>query len=247
MFSTLFYNPLYNALVFLIDIIPGGDVGLATIALTCIVKLVLSPLSKSATKTQLLMKQVEPEMKKIREKYENNKEELAKKTLEFYRENNLNPFASFFLVLIQLPIILALAFVFYKGGLPTIHSEILYSFVSVPSIVTTNFLGIVDIAKTSLVLSILTGIAQFIQIRLSVPAYKKEENQSGKEPTFGEDFAKSMNVQMRYVMPVFMFIVCLNVSGAVALYWITGSLFTIGQELYLKRTVKDKFKTTLSK
>jgi YidC/Oxa1 family membrane protein insertase len=101
------------------------------------------------------------------------------------------------------------------------------------------FLGSIDIAKTSLVLSILTGLTQFIQIRLSVPAYKKEDQP--KNPSFGDDFAKSMNTQMRYVMPIFMFIVCLNVSGAVALYWITGSLFMIGQELYIRRTVKSKF------
>lgn len=239
LFNGLFYNPLYNALVFLIDIIPGGDVGFATIALTCIVKFILFPLSKQATKTQLLMKQLEPEMKVLREKYEKNREELARKTLEFYKQNNLNPFASFFLVLIQLPIILALAFVFYKGGLPVINTEILYSFVQVPTIVNTNFLQYFDITKTSLILSVLTGIAQFIQIRLSVPALEKKEE--GKVQSFGDDFARSMNMQMRYIMPVFMFIVCLNVSGAVALYWITGSIFMIAQELYLRKTVKSKF------
>lgn len=239
LFNGLFYNPLYNALVFLIDIIPGGDVGFATIALTCIVKFILFPLSKQATKTQLLMKQLEPEMKVLREKYEKNREELARKTLEFYKQNNLNPFASFFLVLIQLPIILALAFVFYKGGLLVINTEILYSFVQVPTIVNTNFLQYFDITKTSLILSVLTGIAQFIQIRLSVPALEKKEE--GKAQSFGDDFARSMNMQMRYIMPVFMFIVCLNVSGAVALYWITGSIFMIAQELYLRKTVKSKF------
>ncbi|MBU3668962.1 MAG: membrane protein insertase YidC [Candidatus Taylorbacteria bacterium] len=241
MFSTLFYNPLYNALVFLIDVIPGGDVGIATIVLTCIVKLVLFPLSKQATKTQLLMKKLEPEMKKLREKYEGNREQLALKTLEFYKENNLNPFASFFLILIQLPIILALAFVFLRGGLPVINTEILYSFINVPYVVNTNFLGLVDITKVSLILGVLTGLAQFVQIRLSVPALEKKDVNASKNPSFGEDFQRSMNVQMRYVMPIFMFIVCLNVSGAVALYWITGSIFMIAQELYIRKTVKSKF------
>lgn len=238
MFNTLFYNPLYNALVFLIDVIPGGDVGLATIVLTCVVKFILFPLSKQATKTQLLMKKYEPEMKKIQEQYKNNKEELARKTLEFYRSNNINPFASFFLILIQLPIILALAFVFYRGGLPVINTGILYSFVPTPITVDTVFIGLFDITKTSLILSVLTGVAQFIQIRLSVPPMEKKDET--KEQTFGEDFARSMNMQMRYVMPIFMFIVCLNVSGAVALYWITGSIFMIAQELYLRKTVKNK-------
>lgn len=236
-FHTLFYNPLYNGLILLIDTIPGGDVGVATVILTCIVKFILFPLSKKATKTQMVMKEIEPEMAKIREKFSSNREELARQTLEFYRKNNLNPFASFFLVLIQLPIILALAFVFYQGGLPAIHSELLYSFVKVPSLINTNFLGLFDITKTNFWLSVLTGLAQFVQIRLSVPAHIPAPEGS-KPAGFSDDLARSMNVQMRYVMPIFMFIVCLKLSAAIALYWITGSLFTIAQELYLRKTLK---------
>ena len=236
-FHSLFYNPLYNGLIYLIDVIPGGDVGVATVILTCVVKFILFPLSKKATKTQMVMKEIEPEMAKIREKYGSNREELAKQTLEFYRKNNLNPFASFFLILIQLPIILALAFVFYQGGLPVIHAELLYSFIHVPSVINTNFLGLFDIAKTNFLLSVLTGLAQFIQIRLSVPAHVPAAEGS-KSAGFSDDLARSMNVQMRYVMPIFMFIVCLNLSAAIALYWITGSLFTIAQELYLRKTLK---------
>ncbi len=237
LFHAVFYDPLYNALVFIINHIPGGDVGLATILLTCLVKLILFPISKKATKTQLKMKALEPEIAKIKEQYGSNREEFARKTLEFYKKNDLNPFASFFLVLIQLPIIIALAFIFFSGGFPVIRPELLYSFVPNPTTVNTIFIGLLDISKTSLILSILAGLAQFVQIRLSVPAYKKPENTS-KNPTFSDDLARSMNVQMRYVMPIFMFIVCLSVSGAVALYWITGSLFTIGQELYFRKTIK---------
>ncbi len=237
LFNTIFYNPLYNGLIGLIDIIPGGDVGVATIILTCIVKFILFPLSKKATKTQLVMKQLEPELARLREKYGSNKEELARQTLEFYRINGLNPFASFFLVLLQLPVILALAFVFYRGGLPIVHSELLYSFVHIPNFINTNFLGLFDITHSNLWLSIATGLAQFIQIRLSVPAYTKPTDPL-KPGAFGDDLARSMNMQMRYVMPIFMFIVCLNLSGAIALYWITGSLFMIAQELYFRKTIK---------
>ena len=238
MFSTLFYNPIYNLLVLVIDKIPGGDVGLATIIVTCIVKVILFPLSKQATKTQLKMKLLEPEIQKIKEQYGKNREEFGRKTLEFYRKNELNPFASFFLILIQLPVIIALAYIFISGGLPSIKSELLYSFVTVPTVVSTMFLGLVDVSSRSFILSVLAGLAQFIQIRLSVPAYKKPEQVSSGTPSFSDDLARSMNVQMRYVMPVFMFLVCLSVSGAVALYWITGSVFTIGQELYFRRTIK---------
>ena len=237
LFHGLFYDPIYNLLIFVINHIPGGDIGIATIVVTCLVKIILFPLSKKATKTQLKMKALEPELAKIKEQYGQNREEFGRKTLEFYRKNDLNPFASFFLVLIQLPIIIALAYIFISGGLPQIKTELLYSFVTVPTLVSTLFFGLVDVSKTSIILSILAGVAQFIQIRLSVPAYTPSKDPS-KATTFSDDLAKSMNVQMRYVMPVFMFLVCLSVSGAVALYWITGSVFTIGQELYFRRTIK---------
>lgn len=211
--------------------------GLATIIVTCLIKIILFPLSKKATKTQLKMKALESELAKIKEQYGSNKEEFGRKTLEFYRKNELNPFASFFLILIQLPIIIALAYIFISGGLPVIKTDLLYSFVGVPAVVSTMFLGFVDVSVRSVILSVLAGLAQFVQIRLSVPAYTAPANPS-KNPSFSDDLAKSMNVQMRYVMPVFMFFVCLSVSGAVALYWITGSVFTILQELYFRRTIK---------
>jgi YidC/Oxa1 family membrane protein insertase len=211
MFDFFFYNPLYNALILIINHIPGGDIGLATIILTCLVKIILFPVSKNATKTQLKMKAFEPELAKIKEDYGNNREEFARKTLDFYKKNELNPFASFFLILIQLPIIFALAWIFYSGGLPKIDSTLLYSFVPSPSTIDTIFLGIIDVSKRSFVLSVLAGLAQFIQIQLSLPKLKPQD--PNKQRTFSDDLAHSMNMQMKYVMPIFMFIVSFFGSG----------------------------------
>lgn len=243
MFSTLIYNPLYNGLVLILDYIPGGDLGLATIIFTCLVKFILFPISKQATKTQILMKALEPELAELKKKYGANREEFARKTLDFYKKNNLNPFASLFLILIQLPIIIGLFWMFSRGGFPVINTDLLYSFVPTPQSINTNFLGLIDITKVSVILGVIAGLAQFVQIRLSVPAYAPSEETkkkiaSGQKVDLSEEFAKNMNMQMRYVMPVFMFIICLTVSGAVALYWITGSVFTIAQELYFRKTIK---------
>jgi YidC/Oxa1 family membrane protein insertase len=238
MFHTLFYDPLYNALVFTINHLPGGDVGLAIIIVTCLVKIILFPLSKKATVTQLKMKAFEPELAKIKEQYGSNREEFAKKTLEFYKKNNLNPFASFFTILIQLPVIFALYFIFVRGGLPVIHEQLLYSFIKVPEVIDMHFLNFIDVSKSHVVLSALAGIFQFFQIRLSLPKQEQKNIDPDKKPSFGDDLARSMNIQMRYIMPVLIFLASFAVSGAVALYWITGSLFIIGQELYFRRTIK---------
>lgn len=233
-FHVIVYNPLYNGLIFLIDKLPYGDIGFAVILFTCIVKLILFPLSKSSVKTQIKMRQLQPELNKLQEQYKDNKEMQARKMMEFYKENDLNPFAGIFTMLIQLPIILALAFIFYRGGLPNVNADLLYSFVHVPDMVNTFFLGLIDISKRSIVLGILAGISQFFSVRLSVPPHTP----SSDTPNFKDDLAKSMNMQMRYVMPAFVFFISLGVSGAVALYWITSNLFTIGQELYFRRTLK---------
>lgn len=232
LFNTIIYNPMYNGLVWLIDVLPGHDLGVAVIIFTIFIKVVLFPLSKGAVKTQIVMKQIDPELRELKVKYK-DRQELAMKTLELYRKYKLNPFASIFLILIQLPIILALAWIFFKGGFPTINADLLYSFVNVPEIVNTHFLGILDVSVKSITLGIIAGVTQFFQIQYSIPKYEAK-----KDGTFQDDFARSMNMNMRYVLPAIVFFVSLGVSGAVALYWITSNLFTIAQEVYFRNTIK---------
>ena len=236
-FSTVFYNPLYNGLVFLINHTPGADLGVAVIVFTCVVKFILLPLSKSSVVTQIKMKALEPELNKLKERTVNNKEEQARKMMEFYKENKLNPFSGFFLLLIQLPIILSLANIFYRSGLPHIDASLLYSFIPNPQTVNVLFLGLLDITKKSVWLSILVGITQFVQIRYSVPAFKPS-GKGGKQ----EDFARSMNVQMRYTMPAIVFLISFSLTSAISLYWITSNVFMIAQEVYFRKTIKKDSK-----
>lgn len=232
-FHAIFYNPLYNGLIFFISILPHKDVGIAVILFTALIKLILFPLSKSSVVTQFKMKALEPELKAIKEKYKDNKEEQAKRTMAFYRENKINPFSSFFLGIIQIPIILALYFIFLRGGLPTVNPSLLYSYVHAPTGINMQFLGLINIAKSSIILGAIAAITQFFQARLSIPPVAKKTD--GTKNTFGEDLTQSMNIQMKYILPVIIFLFSLKVSGAVALYWITGNLFTIGQEIYLRK------------
>ena len=233
-FSDFFYNPLYNVLVFIINHVPGADLGLSVVIFTCVVKFVLIPLSKSSVKTQIKMKELEPEMNKLKEQYP-NKEEQAKKLLEFYQKNNLNPLSGFFLLLIQLPIIFSLAGIFYRSGLPHINPDILYSFIPNPQTVNVMFLGFLDITKKNIWLSLVVGITQFVQIRYSVPAHKPS-GKSGAQ----DDFARSMNVQMRYTMPAIVFVISFSLTSAISLYWITSNIFAIAQEVYFRKTIRKK-------
>jgi YidC/Oxa1 family membrane protein insertase len=239
LFNTALYNPIYNLLVYLIDIIPGGDVGLAVIFLTIIVKLVLYPISLGAVKTQMKMKLVEPELKKIQETYKDKKEELASKTFEIYRKNKINPFSSIIILFIQIPVIFALYFAIWKG-LPVIKTDILYSFVPNPDQVSMNFLGIIDVSQSKVfILAFIAGITQFFQAKLAMPDFKKPEAKTGsKEISFKDEMMKGMHVQVRYVLPVLTFFIAYGLISVVAIYWTISNLFAIGQEYYIRKRVK---------
>jgi len=234
-FNTFFYNPLYNGLVFLIDIVPGGDAGVAVVLLTLVVSFLLFSISKSAIRSQMKLKEIEPELVLI--KQNPDKQEQARLMIALYQKHHINPFSMILLLLLQIPILFALYYVFYKGGLPEIHTEILYSFVKVPTEVNMHFLGILDISQKSWIVALVAGVTQFIQARLVAPppAVAKDT-----KATFSQDFAHSMHMQMKYTFPAIIFLIGLSFPSALPLYWSTRNVFTIGQELFLRKKRNTK-------
>lgn len=237
-YNTFIYEPMYNGLIFLIDVIPWSDAGIAIIIFTIVIKLILFPLSKKSVQTQLKMRKVQPQLDLIKEKYKDDKQEQAKKTMEFYKQEGIRPFAGILLIFIQLPIIFALYKVFLHPGLPSVDSNILYSFIATPENINIAFLGLIDISGKSFILALLAAVSAFYQIRFSMPPVPKKKDPSSK-PSFQDDFARGMNLQMRYVFPVLAFFISWSISGAIALYFIVSNIFTIGQELVIRKSLKD--------
>jgi YidC/Oxa1 family membrane protein insertase len=240
MFSNIwhnfFFDPVYNTLVFFIDVIPGGDVGLAIIATVLVVKFVLFPVSIKAVKTQKIMKEIEPKLKEIKVKHKEDRQAQSLAMMEVYKDAGMNPLASVFLMLLQIPIVIALYFAVSKGGgvaLPDINVDLLYSFVAAPVDVTMNFIGLVDMGGKSLLLALAAGATQFVHINLSMPKMKPKE--AGAEPDLKDDFMRNMQTQMRYVMPVLIAVVAYTISAAIALYFFVSNLTMIAQELYVKK------------
>lgn len=228
--TTIFYQPIYNALIFLINNITLGDVGFAIIVLTIIVKFVLFPLTKKSIKSQVLMKKIQPEIDEIKNKYK-NKEEQAKKTFELYKKYGTNPFSGCFVILLQLPVIFALYWVFYKGL--SFDSDLLYTALQAPEALKTNFLGLIEMHDKSIVLGVLAGLSQFIHGQLSVSLKKTEKK--GGEKNFQDQLAASMNTNVKYILPIFIAFIAYKISAAVALYWIVSNVFTIIQEWYIRK------------
>lgn len=232
--KTVFYVPLYNILALILNI-SWIDAGLAAVILTILVKLVLYPLSKKATVTQIKMKEKEGELLSIKEKYK-DKQEQALKTMEFYRTNQINPFSSILTILIQIPIIFSLYYIFFKSGLPNMDASLLYSFVKVPKDVSMIFLGFIDVSQKSIVLAILAAATSFWQMHISSMSSKNQI--SSKNSNKAEDFSKIMAKQMKYTMPIVVFLVSWKISAIVALYWFVSNLAGVAQDLYLRRQVK---------
>jgi YidC/Oxa1 family membrane protein insertase len=235
MFSGLFHNflylPIYNLLVFLVDVIPGGDVGIAVVLATVIVKLVLMPLSLRAVTTQRRMKLIEPKLKELKEKYKSDRERQAKEMLALYREHEIKPFSSILGILIQLPIVIALYFVFSREALLNIDPALLYSFVPVPTAVSPLFLGVFPVVEGSIALAVIAALAQFAHAHLSVPLTKKVE---GEKRSTAEDLGHMMALQARFVLPFIIGVIGFITSGAVAIYFITSSLVGILQEFVVR-------------
>ncbi len=234
LYHEIVYQPLYNGLIFLIGVLPWADVGLAVIILTIVVKLVLFPLAKKAIVTQVKMKALEPELASIRVKYKDDKQAQGQKTMDLYREKKINPFGGIVLILIQFPIIIGLYSIFLKSGLPTINTDLLYSFIHTPLAVNMQFFGIVDIGQKSTWLALVAAISQYFQIKFAIPAITAPAN-TGTQPSFKDDLARSMQVQMKYVFPVMVFFISYNILSAVALYWTVSNIFAIGQEIVVRR------------
>lgn len=234
MFTTYLVNPLYNGFVALLDILPTPDAGVGVILFTIIVSAALYPLSKKALVTQVRMRMYEGEMAEVKEKYKNNKEEQARQLLAFYKQKGINPFSSIFLVILQIPIIIALYYVFLHAGLPEIDAARLYSFVPVPEAISMKLFGLFDIAGKNIILALLAGAAQFIQGWFSPTMAASTAPKKNTPPSFEESLASSMRVQTRYFLPLIIILISYQYSGVIALYFMTRSLFMFGQELAMK-------------
>ena len=223
-FFTVFYQPLYNLLVWLYDVSPVASIGIPIILVTVLVKGLLFPLSFKSLKSQRDMQEIQPKIRDIREKYKDDKEKMATELMEVYKEHKVNPFASCLPLLIQLPIFLAL-FRALRDGLGQVNPDFLYQFVSNPGPINTMFLG-VDLAAVSIPLAILTAVAQYFQMRQTVSRrpVKEVRNQEGARD---EDTLASMNKTMIYTVPLIsLFAGITSLPGGVMLYWFVTTVLT---------------------
>lgn len=228
LWNTFIYEPIYNTLIFIAQHITAHDVGLAVVIVTIVIRFILLPLSKKSIVSQHKMRLLEPKLQEIKTQGLDKQQE-AQAQFALYKQEGINPFSGCLYMLIQLPILFALYFSFMKGVHQPDH---LYPFLSTDGL-SNIFVGLIDITKPFLPLAVLAGITQAIQAFLMPTPSAAGEG-------FQAQFSKSLSTQTKYILPIIIIFIAAKLASAVALYWVITNLFSIGQELYFRKTVRSK-------
>ncbi len=238
-FNVILYQPLFNALVLLYQFLPGKDFGVAIIVLTIIIRLILYPLMMKSIKSQKAISGLQPKIQEVQQKYKEDKQKQAKEMMSLYQKEKINPFGGCLPFLIQLPVMIALYRVFWRGMDPEAMNQ-LYGFVPDPGAIDPFFLGAINLSQSILWLAVLAGILQFFQTKMIMA--KKNKKPKEKKTNQMAQFSDVMQKQMLYFFPVFTVIILLNLPSAIALYWIITALFSIFQQrLVFKKQPKQEY------
>lgn len=219
---TGFFASILNAIYGVI-----GNYGVSIIVFTLLVRIVLLPLAISQRKNMLHMQKLQPQMKELQKKYKNDRETLARKQQELYKENNYNPFMGCLPMLIQLPIIFSLFGLFRnaKDYLPP--SALTQTFLWLPDMETpdvlSNVLSVAGDITTKLpgLLPIIAAIFTFLTFKSTMSA---QQNTDGPNMNF-----------MGYIGPIMILWFGANYAAGLILYWAISNIIQYVQNLVLVR------------
>ncbi|MEK7108947.1 MAG: YidC/Oxa1 family membrane protein insertase [Patescibacteria group bacterium] len=236
MFTTYFIQPVYNVFVFLIGMMPGGDVGLAIIALTIIVRIVLYPVFTASIRTQMGMQAMQADLDVATKKFKDKPEELTAARLGLLKKHKVNPLAGIGTLVIQLVVLISLYYAMFREGFPAIEESLLYPFVHAPAVVSTNFFGLLDLfSPHHIVLAVLVGLTQYFTIRLTLARTNASQGSLSPEKAAAQRLQSGM---MLYAMPALLTVFGYFFPAAVGLYFITGNVLSLGQEALIKRELQ---------
>jgi len=189
---------------------PKWSWGFAVVALTIVIRTLIWPLHAKSTRTMKRMSKIQPEQKALKEKYGDDPTRLNQETMKLYKKYSVNPLGGCLPMLLQIPIF----FGFYRMlqyAVELRHQEFLWwvSDLSQPdTIYTFEFMGW---SIPLNLLPILMGITMVIQMRMT--------------PQTGD----AMQRKIMMFMPLIFLYFCYSFASALALYWTTQNIFSIGQ------------------
>lgn len=252
LFDVVIVQPILNFLMAIYAIVPGGDFGVSVVIFTIVLRFALWPLAKKQLHQAKAMRKMQPELKKIKEKYKNNSQAQGLAMMDLYKKHNISPFGSIGILLIQLPILIAIyrvvqIFALYREDLAKYtygfmeNIPVVKELIADPTHFNQNFLGFIDLTQHGIssdgvviglvILSLLAAVMQYLLSKQMSPSTDNgkrlrdilAEAGQGKEADQAELNAIVMR-KMTKVMPVFLFFVMVSLPGALALYMATGNI-----------------------
>lgn len=238
-FTTFLIKPLYNVFIYLIGVMPGGNVGFAIIVMTIAMRAIFYPAFSSSIRTQMGMAAVQGDLEEINQKYKDDPNEKAKATMALYKEKNIRPLAGFVAIIVQIPIFIALYYSFSREGLPHINSALLYPSVHVPATVNIIFLGFLNLLTPhNILLALFVAFLQYLVVKLSIG----RTNRAATKP-LPADKAQAQAMQqnlMMYVLPGMYAVIVYSLPAVAGLYFGVTNLISIGQEMLIRRQLAKK-------
>lgn len=260
MFQTLIVQPVVNLLVLIYAILPGHNFGVAIILFTVVVRLLMWPLVKKQLHHAKAMRELQPELKRIKKEAKGNRQQESTMTMALYKEKEINPFSSIGLLIVQIPILIAL----YSGISKIIKDpqallDYAYPFVekigNLPELAAdigkfdATLFGFVDLTKAALIpngggiywpamiMVIGSAVTQYYQSKQLMPSDKDSRKLRDilKDAGSGKQADQSevnnaVGRSTRFFIPAMIFIFTVNLPSALSLYWLTSGLVAIIQQ-----------------
>lgn len=250
LWNLLLYQPLVNALIFFYEIL-FRNFGLAIVVLTLAIRALLIPLTLPSMRTAQKMKELAPELAKLKKKYADDKKKLAQAQMELYRQHGANPAAGCLPQIIQLIVLIALYQAFIgvlqpNGDIVAKLNQVLYPSLKLAegTIINTQF-WYLNLAKPDVfrltglafplpgLFLILAALSQFISSKMMMPEVAKLQKKAEKTETKTDDMVTSMQSQMLYLFPLMTIFIGFTFPSGLILYWFIFSLSTVVQQYYI--------------
>ncbi|PKL31201.1 hypothetical protein CVV43_03550 [Candidatus Saccharibacteria bacterium HGW-Saccharibacteria-1] len=259
-FDIVIVQPIFNMLLFIYSLIPGGDFGIAVIIFTILVRLALWPLVKKQLHQTKAMQKMQPELAKIKKRTKGNRQAESVQMMELYKQHDISPFRSIGILFIQLPIFIAL---YQVIQIFTLHidqvAKYTYGFmlnlgpvkelIANPSSFNMDFFGFIDLTQKAIstnpfainialfILAVVAVITQYIMSKQTMPKQGSEKRLRDilSEAADGKEADQSeMNAivmnKMMKFLPIMMFFVMISLPGALALYYTVSNLVAVIQQ-----------------
>ena len=258
MFTTLIVKPIFNLLVLIYGLLPGHNFGLSIIVFTVLVRLLMWPLVKKQLHQAKAMRELQPELKRIKKAAAGDRQKESMLMMELYKEKEINPFSSLGMLIVQIPVLIGL----YSGvhrivDNPRALIDFSYSFVhSLPWLKTlaadiTKFdhtlFGIVDLTRPAmgkdgtyipaLIIVLASVVMQYFQAVQLMPQDDEKKKlrdilkaaNEGKPADSGEVNA-AVASSTKYILPFFILVVTINIASALSLYLLVSGAVAFMQQ-----------------